>query len=185
MAKPGGGGGPLVPTPLGRVLASYLASYFASYGPPFTARKEAQLDDVAAGSLPWRAALAAFWGPFERAVADAAAVPAPDVVDALDAALAGLLFPDAAARACPACGSGRLGLKLSRVGGAFVGCSGFRDGTCDYRAPLEAPPQLDGDDASDDGNADGDADGAPRRREAPLAAAGQRAGAIAHAHTLC
>jgi hypothetical protein len=92
VAKPHGGGA-LAPTPLGRVVSCYLGAYFAAYGPPFTARMEAQLDDVAAGALPWRAALGAFWGPFTQAAAAAAAVPAPDVIDALDAALATAMFP--------------------------------------------------------------------------------------------
>ena len=167
VAKPFGGGA-LAPTALGRVVASYLAAYFAAYGPPFTARMEAQLDDVAAGALPWRAALGAFWGPFQAAAAAAAAVPTTDVIDALDAALAGALFPDDAARTCPACGQGRLGLKLSRAGGAFVGCSNYRDGACDYRAPLGPPPPPRQAGEGDEGEG-GEDDGAPRR-EAPLGA---------------
>ena len=162
VAKPHGGGA-LAPTSLGRVVSSYLAAYFAAYGPPFTARMEAQLDDVAAGALPWRAALGAFWGPFTQAAAAAAAVPAPDVIDALDAALATAMFPGGEQqRVCPACGTGRLGLKLSRAGGAFVGCSGFRQGACDYGAPLEAAPRSNGD--------EDDPDGSAMPREAPLGA---------------
>ena len=162
VAKPHGGGA-LAPTPLGRVVSCYLGAYFAAYGPPFTARMEAQLDDVAAGSLPWRTALGAFWGPFTQAAAAAAAVPAPDVIDALDAALAAAMFPGGEQqRVCPACGTGRLGLKLSRAGGAFVGCSGFREGTCDYGAPLEAAPRSNGD--------EDDPDGVSMPREAPLGA---------------
>jgi ssDNA-binding Zn-finger/Zn-ribbon topoisomerase 1 len=43
-----------------------------------------------------------------------------------------------AARACPACG-GRLGVKLSRVGGGFIGCSGYP--ACGFTRPLALPEE--------------------------------------------
>jgi DNA topoisomerase-1 len=60
-----------------------------------------------------------------------------DVLDALDGLLGGYLFPPkedgSDPRACPKCGSGRLGLKLSRSN-PFIGCSNYPE--CRYTRPF-------------------------------------------------
>ena len=50
-------------------------------------------------------------------------------------------------RQCPACGTGRLGLKLSKRGG-FIGCSGYP--SCRYIRPLVV-----GTDSDEEGGAGG------------------------------
>src|SRR3546814_3730593 len=65
-----------------------------------------------------------------------------EVIDALDRDLGPHFFPtdpanpDKDPRGCPACGAGRLGLRLGRNGG-FIGCSNYPD--CRYTRPLAVP----------------------------------------------
>uniref|UniRef100_A0A061RF57 DNA topoisomerase n=2 Tax=Tetraselmis sp. GSL018 TaxID=582737 RepID=A0A061RF57_9CHLO len=134
----------LVPSSKGRVLTAFLESFFSSYVDyGFTASLEAQLDEIAAGEVDWRKVLGDFWGPFSERVESAKDIAVTDVIDVLDAALGPHFFPTDAEgeddpRRCPACdGSGRLGLKLSRLGG-FIGCSNFgAEGiNCKYVRPL-------------------------------------------------
>eukprot|EP00775_Hariotina_reticulata_P013174 gene13174-13305_t len=106
----------LVPTPVGRVLTGYLILYFPEYvDVNFTAKVEEQLDEVSAGSLPWKKLMAEFWGPLERAVAAANKAADP--------------------RLCPVCG-GRLVLKPSRATGGFIGCSNHSSTGCSFGRPL-------------------------------------------------
>ena len=154
-------GSRLVPTSLGWVVASYLQAYFPTYvDAAFTARMEASLDEVAAGQLLWQLPLTEFHRPFSDAVSQALGVTQRAVIDVLDDRLAPSVFPAANSRACPACGTGRLGVKLSRHEGAFVGCSNYdADTKCTYAAPLF------GDEAVSDGDAPGAAPAALFPRE--------------------
>jgi DNA topoisomerase-1 len=139
-------GSRLVPTSLGWVVALYLQSYFPTYvDAAFTARMEAALDDVASGQLMWQLPLTEFHRPFSDAVSQALGVTQRAVIDVLDEQLAPSVFPTANSRACPACGTGRLGVKLSRHEGAFVGCSNFDAADkCTYASPLFGEQQADG-----------------------------------------
>ena len=114
---------------------------------------EDRLDDVAAGRASWTDVLSDFWAPLAADVAGAAGTAVTDIVDAVDASLGtSVLGSD---RACPACGSGRLGVKLS-IGGGFVGCSAYP--ACAYTRPLH--PEVGGGDGSSDGS-DGGGPGLP------------------------
>ena len=140
-------GSRLVPTSLGWVVALYLQSYFPTYvDAAFTARMEAALDDVASGQLKWQLPLTEFHRPFSDAVSQALGVTQRAVIDVLDDQLGPSVFPTANSRACPACGTGRLGVKLSRHEGAFVGCSNYdaEDNKCTYAAPLFGEQQGNG-----------------------------------------
>lgn len=147
-------GASLWPSPLGRVVHLYLTAYFPKLiQDEFTASMETSLDDVAGGRIPWRTPLAAFWAPFDAQVKAAALVTPRAVIDELDARLGAFLFPapthvddddgaqraatagSEACRACPACATGRLGLKLSPAGG-FIGCSNYETQKCSFQAPL-------------------------------------------------
>ena len=127
----------LAPTPLGWVVASYLQAYFPPYvDAAFTARMEEQLDEVASGAQGWKSPLTQFWQPFTEAIDSAMTISQRDVIDELDVRLSPVLFKDGL-RSCPACGTGKLGVKLSRSGGAFLGCSNHSTETkCTYAAPL-------------------------------------------------
>jgi DNA topoisomerase I len=134
-----------IPEDRGRLVTTFLTGFFkryVEYG--FTADLESKLDDISGGQLDWKQVLREFWQAFSRAVADTKDLTITKVIEALDSDLAPHLFPATEPgrdpRACPACGSGRLGLKLGKHG-AFIGCSNYPE--CAYTRPLAG-----GDDAA-------------------------------------
>ncbi|MGH7040621.1 MAG: topoisomerase C-terminal repeat-containing protein, partial [Acetobacteraceae bacterium] len=98
---------------------------------------EEQLDDIAGGTADWRAVMRAFWDAFSKAVEQTRDLKISDVIAALDRDLGPHFFParedGSDPRACPACGNGRLGLKLGRYG-SFIGCSNYP--ACQYTRRL-------------------------------------------------
>jgi len=82
----------------------------------------------------------AFWEDFSNAINQTKDLKISEVVDALDAELGPHFFParedGADPRACPACGNGRLGLKLGRYG-SFIGCSNYPECQFTRRLALE------------------------------------------------
>ncbi len=86
-----------------------------------------------------------FWTDFSKAVDGTKNLTIKQVIDALNEELGPHFFPSrsdgADPRTCPACGTGRLGLKLGKYG-AFIGCSNYP--SCRYTRRLEVP--ADGDD---------------------------------------
>jgi DNA topoisomerase-1 len=142
-----------IPEDRGRLVTAFLTSFFARYvDTGFTANLEEQLDEIAEGNANWRAVLRAFWEDFSAAVAQTKELKISDVIDALDADLGPHFFParedGSDPRACPSCGSGRLGLKLGRFG-SFIGCSNYP--TCQYTRKLA----VEGGDNPDDSLKDG------------------------------
>ncbi len=106
----------------------------------FTAQLENLLDDISAGRANWKAVLADFWTAFAKAVGETKDLTITNVIDALDEDLGRHFFPAAAdgsdPRKCPACGNGRLGLKLGKFG-AFIGCSNYPE--CRFTKKLVVP----------------------------------------------
>ena len=126
------------PEDRGRLVTAFLTNFFRRYVEyDFTAKLEDQLDDISSGRVDWRSVLRAFWAAFSAAVEETKDLTITQVIDALDAELGPHFFrsrPDGGdARQCPACGDGRLGLRLSRTG-AFIGCSNYPE--CRYTRPL-------------------------------------------------
>ncbi len=127
-----------IPEDRGRLVTTFLTGFFrryVEYG--FTADLESKLDDISGGQLDWKQVLREFWQAFSRAVADTKDLTITNVIEALDAELGPHLFPVTEPgkdlRGCPACGTGRLGLKLGKHG-AFIGCSNYPE--CAYTRPL-------------------------------------------------
>jgi len=142
-----------MPEDRGRLVTAFLTSFFSRYvDTGFTANLEEQLDEIAEGNARWRDVLRAFWTDFSEAVAQTKELKISDVIDALDADLGPHFFParedGADPRTCPACGTGRIGLKLGRFG-SFIGCSNYP--TCQYTRKLA----VDGGDVQDDALKDG------------------------------
>ncbi len=142
-----------IPEDRGRLVTAFLTSFFSRYvDTGFTANLEEQLDEIAEGNARWRDVLRAFWTDFSEAVAQTKELKISDVIDALDADLGPHFFParedGSDPRACPACGTGRIGLKLGRFG-SFIGCSNYP--TCQYTRKLA----VDGGDIPDDSLKDG------------------------------
>jgi DNA topoisomerase-1 len=127
-----------IPEDRGRLVTAFLISFFEHYvDTGFTASLEEKLDDIAGGSIEWRAMLRAFWEEFSHAVDQTKDLKISDVIAALDEDLGPHFFPPredgSDPRACPACGNGRLGLKLGRYG-SFIGCSNYPN--CQYTRRL-------------------------------------------------
>jgi DNA topoisomerase I len=127
-----------IPEDRGRLVTAFLVSFFEHYvDTGFTAGMEEKLDDITAGQVDWRAVMHAFWDEFSRAVEQTRDLKISDVIAALDEELGPHFFPPRAdgsdPRACPACGNGRLGLKLGRYG-SFIGCSNYPN--CQYTRRL-------------------------------------------------
>jgi DNA topoisomerase-1 len=127
-----------IPEDRGRLVTAFLVSFFEHWvDTNFTAAMEEKLDDVSAGQLDWRAVMRAFWDEFSRAVEQTKDLKISDVIAALDEDLGPHFFParedGTDPRTCPACGSGRLGLKLGRYG-SFIGCSNYP--TCQFTRRL-------------------------------------------------
>ncbi|MDD2795930.1 type I DNA topoisomerase [Acidocella sp.] len=142
-----------IPEDRGRLVTAFLTSFFARYvDTGFTAALEEQLDEIAEGKMRWRDVLRAFWDDFSAAVAQTKDLKISDVIDALDADLGPHFFPPREdgtdPRSCPACGTGRIGLKLGRFG-SFIGCSNYP--TCQYTRKLA----IDGGDNPDESLKDG------------------------------
>jgi DNA topoisomerase-1 len=127
-----------IPEDRGRLVTAFLVSFFTRYvDTGFTAALEEQLDDISGGRADWRAVMRAFWEEFSNAVDQTRDLTISDVISALDQDLGPHFFPPRAdgsdPRACPACGTGRLGLKLGRHG-SFIGCSNYPN--CEYTRAL-------------------------------------------------
>jgi DNA topoisomerase-1 len=142
-----------IPEDRGRLVTAFLMSFFSRYvDTGFTANLEEQLDDIAEGKANWREVLRAFWTDFSAAVGETKDLKISDVIDALDADLGPHFFPPREdgtdPRSCPACGDGRIGLRLGRFG-SFIGCSNYP--ACQYTRKLA----IDGGENPDDTLKDG------------------------------
>src|SRR5947208_2972302 len=118
-----------VPEDRGRLVTAFLSSFFERYVEyNFTADLENQLDDVSGGRIDWKELLRNFWRDFSSAVDGTKDLTIKAVLEALDGELGRHFFPENGAgtdpRLCPACGAGRLSLKLGRFG-AFIVCSNY------------------------------------------------------------
>lgn len=138
-----------IPEDRGRLVTAFLVAFFERYvDTGFTAFLEEQLDDISGGRVDWREVMRAFWEEFKKAVDATRDLKISEVIEALDEELGPHFFParedGTDPRACPACGSGRLGLRLGRQG-AFIGCSNYPE--CRYTRPL-AVPGAEGDTAN-------------------------------------
>jgi DNA topoisomerase-1 len=127
-----------IPEDRGRLVTAFLVSFFEHYvDTGFTAAMEEKLDDIADGNAEWRAMLRTFWEEFSHAVDQTKDLKISDVIAALDEDLGPHFFPPredgSDPRACQACGTGRLGLKLGRYG-SFIGCSNYPN--CQYTRRL-------------------------------------------------
>lgn len=129
-----------IPDSKGRIVTAFLENFFSRYVEyDFTANLEAQLDQISAGDVNWKEFLRNFWKEFSANVEDIGELRITEVLEALNVALAPLIFPikpdGSAPRACPSCGDGQLSLKTGRYG-AFIGCSNYPE--CNFTRQLSA-----------------------------------------------
>jgi len=128
----------LVPHSKGRLVTAFLENFFTKYVEyDFTADLEEKLDKISAGELNWKDVLRDFWQDFFAQIEDTKELRVTNVLDALNEALAPLVFPKredgSDPRICQVCGTGNLSLKLGKYG-AFVGCSNYPE--CNYTRQL-------------------------------------------------
>ena len=136
--------GRLIPEDKGRLVTAFLVNYFRKYvGYEFTANLENELDEISAGREDYKDVLRRFWRDFSAAIAETADLRISEVLEKIDEVLAPHLYParedGTDPRLCPACGAGRLSMRTSRAGGAFIGCSNYPE--CRYTRPF-GPPGL-------------------------------------------
>ncbi|KKW43749.1 MAG: topoisomerase protein [Parcubacteria group bacterium GW2011_GWB1_57_6] len=105
----------LKPTATGMVVSGWLEEHFPEYvSDTFTAEMEDELDEIARGERGYTETMAAFYGPFEKAVHAKDKLPKATALGD-----AGPEFP------CPLCG-GPMEFKLGR-GGVFMSCKQYPD----------------------------------------------------------
>jgi DNA topoisomerase-1 len=136
----------LVALDKGRLVTAFLESFFRRYVEyDFTANLENELDRISNNEIDWKEVMRAFWQQFSAAIDGTKELRTTQVLDALDELLGPHLFPQGKdgtdPRACPRCGNGRLGLKLSK-NGPFIGCSTYPE--CRYTRPFGVPAEGDG-----------------------------------------
>jgi len=139
----------LIPEDKGRLVTAFLTNYFRRYvGYNFTADLEGQLDDVSAGSADYKDVLTRFWRDFSTALAETAELRITDVLEKINEVLEHHLFTPAKdggdPRLCPNCCVGRLSMRTTRSGGAFIGCSNYPE--CRYTRPFGPPGMEDSSD---------------------------------------
>jgi DNA topoisomerase-1 len=143
----------LIPEDKGRLVTIFLESYFRQYvGYDFTAALESDLDKVSAGDEDWKVLLGRFWKDFHAAIDETAELRITAVLEKINDVLAPHLFPanedGSDPRICKNCGDGKLSMRTSRAGGAFIGCSNYPE--CRYTRPISGEVEG-GDMAGPDG----------------------------------
>ncbi|WP_174803561.1 type I DNA topoisomerase [Martelella limonii] len=134
----------LTPEPKGRLVTAFLENFFNRYVEyDFTAELEEKLDKISDGTLEWKQVLRDFWNDFHAQVEGTKELRVTNVLDALNEALAPLVFPKREdggdPRQCQVCGTGQLSLKLGKYG-AFVGCSNYPD--CSFTRQLSGDAEA-------------------------------------------
>ena len=127
------------PTDRGKLLSAFLEKLFAKYVDyNFTADLEDQLDDITSGKADYIKVLENFWKDFYTNVGSVKEIRTRKVLDMLNESLGDLVFEkdknDEIDRDCKACENGKLSLKNSFRGGAFIGCSNYPE--CKFTRPL-------------------------------------------------
>ncbi|MFD1746961.1 type I DNA topoisomerase [Rhizobium helianthi] len=130
----------LLPHSKGRLVTAFLENFFTKYVEyDFTADLEEKLDRISAGELNWKQVLRDFWQDFFSQIEETKELRVTNVLDALNEALAPLVFPKredgSDPRICQVCGTGNLSLKLGKYG-AFVGCSNYPE--CNFTRQLSS-----------------------------------------------
>jgi DNA topoisomerase-1 len=129
----------LVPEDKGRLVTVFLNNYFSKYMEyDFTAELEKNLDKVSAGDANWKNILNDFWEEFEKSIESTADLRITEVLDKLNEVLSPHIFPTSDdgsdPRLCKTCNEGRLSMRTSRSGSAFIGCSKYPE--CRYTRPM-------------------------------------------------
>lgn len=119
----------LKPTELGAMVTAMLETHFRTIvDTDFTARMEAELDEVESGERDWVQLLAEFYTPFHK-----------DVEQAMQTAEKVAFEEESTGRQCPACERGELVIRQGRYG-KFIACSRYPD--CQYTETISEPTRA-------------------------------------------
>ena len=127
------------PTDRGKLISAFLEKLFSKYVDyNFTAGLENQLDEITVGKESWINVLNLFWKDFNKNVCEVKEKRTREVLDLLNESLGDLIFnkdkEGNILRNCQLCDTGKLSLKNSYRGGAFIGCSNYPE--CKFTRPL-------------------------------------------------
>ena len=127
------------PTDRGKLISAFLEKLFTKYVDyNFTAELENQLDEITSGKIKWVKVLENFWKDFFINVSTVKEKRTREVLDLLNDSLGNLIFDKdkkkTIDRKCKICSTGKLSLKNSFKGGAFIGCSNYPE--CKFTRPL-------------------------------------------------
>ena len=127
------------PTDRGKLISAFLEKLFTKYVDyNFTAELENKLDDITTGKEGWIKVLELFWKDFNNNISEVKEKKTREVLDLLNDSLGALIFDKDTdgniIRKCKLCETGKLSLKNSFRGGAFIGCSNYPD--CKFTRPL-------------------------------------------------
>ena len=135
----------LIPEDKGRLVTIFLTSYFNKYLQyDYTADLEKKLDKVSSGEVNWKNVLNEFWNEFKKTITDTAELSISEALEKLNEVLTPHIFPAVNEgldpRICTSCGNGRLSMRTSRMGGAFIGCSNYPE--CRYTRALNGEEET-------------------------------------------
>ncbi len=145
----------LLPEDKGRLVTIFLTSYFNKYLEyDYTADLEKKLDRVSAGEENWKLVLNDFWNEFTKAISETSELRITDVLEKLNDVLSPHIFPVTEEgidpRICKKCLNGKLSMRTSRAGSAFIGCSNYPE--CKYTRPLKANSGQENDESQNERN---------------------------------
>jgi len=129
----------LIPEDKGKLISIFLSEYFKKYvGYDYTAELEVELDNISSGKSEWVGILTKFWTEFFPTIEAANDLRISEVLERINDILTPHIFPNSEGkedpRLCQNCNNGKLSIRTSRSGSAFIGCSNYP--TCKFVRPF-------------------------------------------------
>ena len=129
----------LIPEDKGKLISIFLSEYFKKYvGYDYTAELEVELDNISSGKSEWIGILTKFWTEFFPTIEAANDLRISEVLERINDILTPHIFPNTEGkddpRLCQNCNNGKLSIRTSRSGSAFIGCSNYP--TCKFIRPF-------------------------------------------------
>ena len=129
----------LIPEDKGKLISIFLSEYFKKYvGYDYTAELEVELDNISSGKSEWVGILTEFWTEFFPTIEAANDLRISEVLERINDILTPHIFPNTKGkedpRLCQNCNNGKLSIRTSRSGSAFIGCSNYP--TCKFVRPF-------------------------------------------------
>ena len=129
----------LIPEDKGKLISIFLSEYFKKYvGYDYTAELEVELDNISSGKSEWIGILTKFWTEFFPTIEAANDLRISEVLERINDILTPHIFPKTEGkedpRLCQNCNNGKLSIRTSRSGSAFIGCSNYP--TCKFIRPF-------------------------------------------------